>query len=197
MSIMYEEEEEEVCAAMHIESPMQSLVATYDVHNLKVTPISTRKDVEDVVRGVMNNKQGYARLSFQDNMCSRANGDVLDEIRLLDKADTTLSLVIGNVVVPKALEFVGGVAKLDPPIFLSFLHLQVVRLEDHRQAVWVVGSFRDRPDFDQGTFFYENYNDSVGVFRFGGCFGVTTLQEASKFAKQPNNHTDEHLISNL
>jgi len=53
----------------------------------------------------------------------------------------------------------------------------------------VVGSFRDRPDFDQGTFFYENYNDSVGVFRFGGCFGVTTLQEASKFAKQPYGQT--------
>ena len=195
--------EEEVCAAMHIESPMRHLVATYDVHNLKVTPISTRKDFEDAAGDVMDTKQGYVRLSFQDSMCSRSRGDVLDEIRLLDKADTTLNLVIGNVVVPKPLEFVGGVAKLDPPIFLSFLHYQVVRLEDYRQAVWVVGSFGERPDFDQGTFFYEHYGDSVGVFRavgvfrFGGTYGLTSRQEATKFAKQTNSHTDDDTTCDL
>lgn len=175
-----------------IESPMRDLVAKYDVHNLGVTPISTNNNLKQVV---LNNTNDYARVSFQDNMCSYGRGDVLDEIRLLDKSDATLHLVIGSVVVPKPLEFVGGVAKLDPPIFLSFLHFQIVRLEDNRQATWVTGVFKHRPVFNEGTYFYETYRTSQGVssyaFQFGGLFALTSHKETS------NKHLEDNYEDTL
>lgn len=171
-----------------IESPMRHLVAEYDVHNLPVTPISTNYDLKQVV---LNNTKDYVRVSSQGDMCSNARGDVLDEIRLSDKSDATLRLVIGGVVVPKPLEFVGGVAKLDPPIFLSFLMFQIVRLEDNRQATWVTGVFKNRPVFEKTSYFYETYHTSQGVascvFQYGGLFALTSYKEASKKCLEDNN----------
>jgi hypothetical protein len=103
---------------------------------------------------------------------------VLDEVRLEEPVNVSMRLMIGQWYFPHKLNFVNGIARINPPLCFDCLRYQTIQLETGEPAQWVVGLLSSaNRQFVPNTYFVEDYDqsDKVGVFTHGGVF--TPLQK--------------------
>ncbi len=150
-----------------IESPMRKLVDSINIWDLPVENLP----YQELYYKLMRSNLAYIRSSVQATEVAGSSGDVLDEVRLSALPDEDLYLMIGNIKLPQKLHFDGLVAKIYPPICLNCLPYQSVKFEDNREATWITGVLKDRPE--QNQYFYEYYDDND--MHYKGLFGKHSL----------------------